>query len=102
MCRRDGIRRSPQAPTCNHVNQLIDIPAGANPGCVECLRAGTSWLHLRKCLSCGHIGCCDESPGQHASAHWLQTEHPVVRSEDPGENWAWCYPDSALLTPHPG
>jgi EmrB/QacA subfamily drug resistance transporter len=90
---------SPQAPTCTHLDQLVDVPSGDNPGCVECLRAGTSWLHLRKCLSCGHIGCCDESPGQHASAHWLQTRHPVVRTEDPGEDWGWCYPDSALLMP---
>jgi hypothetical protein len=90
---------SPQAPTCNHLDRLIDVPSGADAGCVECLRTGRSWLHLRKCLNCGHIGCCDESPGQHAFAHWLQTQHPVVRSEDPGEDWAWCYPDCALLTP---
>jgi EmrB/QacA subfamily drug resistance transporter len=91
----------PHAPNCTHLDKLVDVPSGENPGCVECLRAGTSWLHLRKCLNCGHIGCCDESPGQHAFAHWLQTQHPVVRCEDPGEDWGWCYPDSALLTPHP-
>jgi hypothetical protein len=74
-------------------------PVGINPesrpsgtGCVECEGAGGWWVHLRRCAQCGHIGCCDTSPQQHASAHWRQTGHPVIRSFEPGENWFWAFP----------
>ena len=60
-------------------------------GCEECLRLGTRWLHLRLCLTCGHVGCCDSSPGRHARAHAFTTGHPVVASLEPGEDWRWCY-----------
>lgn len=64
-------------------------PSG--PGCVECLESGGWWLHLRRCAQCGHIGCCDSSPSQHASAHAATTGHPIVRSFEPGESWFWNY-----------
>jgi Zn-finger in ubiquitin-hydrolases and other protein len=64
-------------------------PSGT--GCVECLAAQGWWVHLRRCAQCGHIGCCDTSPGQHATHHWEQTGHPVMRSFEPGEDWFWDY-----------
>jgi len=64
-------------------------PSGA--GCVECLDAGGWWFHLRRCAQCGHIGCCDSSPAQHATAHWRETGHPVIQSFEPGEDWFWDY-----------
>ena len=60
-------------------------------GCEECLRLGTPWVHLRLCLTCGHVGCCDSSPMRHARAHAHSIEHPIVQSIEPGENWRWCY-----------
>jgi hypothetical protein len=71
---------------------LEPAPPRTSAGCEECLRAGTSWVHLRLCLSCGHVGCCDSSPGRHATRH---ARHPVVASDEPGEHWAWCYVDQA-------
>ena len=60
-------------------------------GCEECLRLGTPWVHLRLCLSCGHVGCCDSSPMRHARAHAYGIGHPIVQSMEPGDNWRWCY-----------
>ena len=82
----------PDAP-CGHVAAL-DTPAAPRArGCEECLRAGTRWVHLRACLACGHVGCCDSSPGKHATAHYHATGHAVIGSVEPGETWGWCYPD---------
>jgi hypothetical protein len=74
------------------------VPAGINPavppsgaGCVECDAAGGWWVHLRRCAQCGHVGCCDTSPSQHATLHWRTTGHPVVQSFEPGEEWFWNY-----------
>ena len=62
------------------------------PGeCEDCIREGSQWVHLRVCLSCGHVGCCDSSPRRHASAHYHASDHPVVRSGEPGETWRWCF-----------
>lgn len=69
-------------------------PSG--PGCAECLAAGDRWVHLRLCLSCGHVGCCDDSPSRHATRHHHATGHPVIRSYEPGEAWAWCFDDAEL------
>ena len=66
-------------------------------GCEECLRLGTTWVHLRLCLTCGHVGCCDSSPMKHARAHAAATTHPIVRSLEPGEDWRWCYIDEAYV-----
>jgi hypothetical protein len=65
-------------------------------GCEECLRAGTRWVHLRLCLTCGHVGCCDSSPERHATGHFHATQHPVIKSYEPGEGWAWCFVHGAF------
>ena len=86
--------------SCNHLDGLKPI-APQTSGCEECLRSGMKWVHLRLCLSCGHVGCCDSSPGRHATAHARDTKHPVMASFQPGERWAWCYVDEQQL-PVPG
>ena len=73
-----------------------DVPPSGT-GCVECLEAGGWWLHLRRCTECGHIGCCDDSPQRHATAHAHATEHPVIRSFEPGEDWFWDYSTNAYV-----
>lgn len=80
--------------TCTHLDQvtLVELP-GSVDGCEDCLRDGGKWLHLRICLTCGHVGCCDNSPGRHATAHYHATSHPIIRSLEPGEDWSWCYVD---------
>lgn len=84
--------------TCMHVDQIRDVTP-ASQGCAACLRLGDSWVHLRLCLTCGHVGCCDDSKNRHASQHARQTGHPIVRSFEPGEFWMWCYVDDELLLP---
>ncbi|MEU1528734.1 UBP-type zinc finger domain-containing protein [Streptomyces fagopyri] len=66
-------------------------------GCAECTARGQDWVHLRQCLTCGHIGCCDSSRGRHATAHYERTGHPIARSAEVDETWAWCYPDEVFL-----
>lgn len=88
---------------CTHLNQIKAVKPSAN-GCEDCLKMGSSWVHLRLCLSCGYVGCCDSSPNKHATAHFNSTNHPVVRSFQKGEDWGWCYIDrmkldGKLLTP---
>ena len=79
---------------CEHLRDLPSIVDANTPGvCEECVAEGGTWVHLRLCLSCGHVGCCDSSPRRHATAHHHATEHPVVRSAEPGESWRWCYVD---------
>jgi uncharacterized UBP type Zn finger protein len=85
-----------QAP-CAHVSAIQDVRPRTSAGCEECLVAGTRWVHLRLCLSCGHVGCCDNSPGRHATRHHQSTTHPIIQSFEPGESWAWCYPDHLML-----
>jgi len=83
--------------SCSHIDDVdLAIPAVAE-GCVECLATGGRWVHLRRCLSCGHIGCCDNSPGRHATAHFATTSHPIVQSFEPREDWVWCYADEIGL-----
>jgi hypothetical protein len=85
------------AELCGHLGYIRDVPPSSS-GCEDCLAAGrTDWVHLRVCQFCGHVGCCDSSPGQHASAHFLVTGHPVVRSFEPGEDWFWCYLDHVMF-----
>jgi hypothetical protein len=82
------------AMTCTHVDDTPE-PAPTSWGCEDCLAAGRrDWFHLRFCEACGHIGCCDSSPGKHATRHFRTIGHPVVRSFEPGEDWYWCYVDS--------
>jgi tellurite resistance protein TerC len=82
--------------TCTHLDRVADA-APRTDGCEECLRDGERWVHLRLCMSCGHVGCCDSSPNKHASAHFRATGHPVMRSLEPGERWKWCYVDRAMV-----
>jgi adenylate cyclase len=86
-------------PHLKEVNQNIE--AKTPDGCEECLQIGSDWVHLRLCLSCGHVGCCDNSPNKHATKHFKSTKHPVIRSFEPGETWEWCYVDNILLDSHP-
>jgi len=78
--------------TCNHVDQIRDVIPQAD-GCVTCLESGGTWVHLRLCATCGYVGCCDSSPNKHASAHARTTDHPIVQSFEPEEDWFWCYVD---------
>ena len=81
------------AEICKHLLLPDDAPARTPKGCEECLQMGSWWVHLRRCLRCGHIGCCDSSPNRHATKHFHATTHPVVKSFEKGENWKWCYVD---------
>jgi phosphoenolpyruvate-protein phosphotransferase len=95
--RLDAATDGPKGPggttTCEHSAKVKPVPPRTPNGCEECLTAGTSWVHLRLCLTCGHVGCCDDSPGRHATRHAHATSHPVIASYEPGERWAWCYTD---------
>lgn len=84
---------------CEHLAALADAdePEPLTSGCQECAEIGRpEWAHLRMCLDCGHVGCCDSSPGRHATAHFHESGHPVMRSIEPGERWQWCYVDVEL------
>jgi uncharacterized UBP type Zn finger protein len=84
-----------QTEKCAHLSQAHEVqPTGQ--GCEECLKSGSTWVELRECLTCGHVGCCDSSPNHHATKHYQQTGHPVMRSFEPGENWRWCYVDEIM------
>jgi uncharacterized UBP type Zn finger protein len=76
---------------CSHLEESPAIPPSTPAGCEQCLAEGGRWVHLRTCLACGHVGCCDSSPSRHASAHYNGTSHPVVQSAEPGEAWRWCF-----------
>ena len=84
--------------TCAHLDATSDAdPTPSGDGCVDCLAAGRDdWVHLRLCLNCGHVGCCDSSPAKHASLHARESGDPVVRSFEPGESWRWCYVDEVV------
>ncbi len=84
--------------TCTHLDQisLLELPQSV-PGCEDCLRTGDVWLHLRICLSCGHVGCCDDSTNRHATAHARASDHPLIRSLERGEDWSWCYVDEVAM-----
>lgn len=81
---------------CTHVEQIQTVAPSAD-GCEDCLKIGEVWVHLRKCLTCGHVGCCDSSKNKHATKHFHTTNHPIVQSIEPGEDWKWCYIDQVLL-----
>jgi uncharacterized UBP type Zn finger protein len=83
---------------CSHLGMIHDVEPSAS-GCEDCLRIGSTWVHLRECMTCGHVGCCDSSPKRHASRHRRATDHPIVRSLEPGESWLWCYVDRVVLVP---
>src|ERR1700689_5899907 len=88
------------ASACTHLNQIRNVKPSAK-GCEECLKMGDTWVHLRLCLECGHVGCCDSSKNQHATKHFGQTKHPIMKSFEPGENWGWCYIDEMEIDVEP-
>jgi ubiquitin-hydrolase Zn-finger-containing protein len=77
---------------CAHLDTIHEVTPSST-GCEDCLRTGSQWVHLRTCMTCGHVGCCDSSPNRHATAHFQSAHHPIVRSYEPGEDWWWCYED---------
>ncbi len=85
---------------CTHLD-TIEFTDGASPGgndvCPQCVAMGSTWVHLRRCTQCGQVGCCDNSPNQHATKHNEATGHPIIRSIQPGEDWYWCYPDELMF-----
>lgn len=82
--------------TCTHLDRIRNVSPDAN-GCADCLAVGDTWVHLRLCMTCGHVGCCDSSKNKHASAHARATDHPIVESFEPGEDWFWCYADEVAF-----
>ena len=84
------------ADTCTHLDLVGDVTPSSE-GCEDCLRIGAVWVHLRMCMTCGHVGCCDQSPNRHATAHYQASGHPLIRSLERGEVWSWCYVDEVGL-----
>ena len=82
---------------CTHGAGIRDVTPSAL-GCEECLKTGSPWVHLRLCRTCGHVGCCDDSPNRHATAHFHTAAHPIVQSYEPGEDWWYCYLDEISFT----
>ena len=85
-----------EAP-CVHFEKIQEVQPSTAAGCEDCLRMGGRWVHLRLCMACGHVGCCDSSPNRHATKHNHATGHPVVASFEPGEAWMYCYPDNLMV-----
>jgi uncharacterized UBP type Zn finger protein len=83
--------------SCSHLAHVTPVEARTPDGCEECLRAGDRWVHLRLCMACGHVGCCDSSPNRHATRHNHSTGHPVIASYERGEAWMYCYPDDVMV-----
>jgi uncharacterized UBP type Zn finger protein len=81
---------------CRHLHAIQPAPPSSD-GCLECLRTGSRWVHLRRCATCGHVGCCDSSPNRHATGHFRATVHPLIQSFEPGEDWYWCYVDDVAF-----
>lgn len=81
---------------CTHLDAIRDVAPNTD-GCEECLKIGSDWVHLRLCLMCGHVGCCDSSRHKHATKHHHRSKHPIMRSLEPGESWMWCYVDEVLI-----
>jgi uncharacterized UBP type Zn finger protein len=86
------MQEEPMPEECTHLNQ-IKIRETDKHVCEECAKTGDTWVHLRLCLVCGHVGCCDSSKNKHATKHFHKTQHPLIRSIEPGESWVWCYVD---------
>lgn len=86
-----------QQQSCDHINQITEVKVGDEYLCEECMKTGGTWMHLRTCQTCGIKLCCDSSPGKHMTAHYHDTDHPVIASAEPGERWLWCYPDEQFV-----
>ena len=81
---------------CTHLDQ-IEVVTPSGEGCKECLELGDTWVHLRLCMRCGHVGCCDNSKNKHATKHFASTQHPIIMSYERGEQWGWCYVDQGYF-----
>jgi len=81
---------------CTHLKQPPKVSTTKTQVCEDCIKTGDSWVHLRMCMECGHVGCCDSSKNKHATRHFHSTKHPVIRSIEPGETWTWCYVDEEM------
>ena len=81
---------------CKHTRAIKTVTPGTR-GCAECLKTGSTWFHLRVCRICGHVGCCDQSPGRHATKHFHATQHPIIEGYDPPEGWGWCFVDEIMI-----
>ena len=84
------------ADSCTHLSEIRNVTPSAD-GCEDCLKSGSRWLHLRLCMECGHVGCCDDSPNRHATKHFHKTNHAIIKSFEPGEEWGWCYVDEVFF-----
>jgi len=89
------------AQRCKHLQQIRAVTP-VSRGCAECLAVGDTWVHLRLCLTCGNVGCCDDSKNRNASRHFAKTQHPLMKSLEPGETWGWCFVDEEMFDPMPG
>ncbi len=87
--------------SCSHTGLLADVVPEAQDVCPECVAMGAGWVHLHVCLTCGHVGCCDESPNRHARRHWHAAGHPLIQSMEPGETWRYCFIDDIELPEGP-
>src|SRR5579871_1947063 len=85
-----------ESPACRHTHQAKSVSYDKQV-CPECVALGDTWVHLRICMICGHVGCCDNSKNKHATAHFNKTKHPIIKSIEPNEDWAWCYLDKSFL-----
>lgn len=90
---------SARTSLCAHLKAATDHEPNTPAGCEECLKLGDNWVHLRLCLTCGRVGCCDDSKNTHATKHYRASKHPVIRSFEPGEQWRYCYPDDLGVDP---
>jgi uncharacterized UBP type Zn finger protein len=84
------------AIACTHMDQIKNVKPSAK-GCVECIKLGDTWVHLRMCRICGNVACCDSSKNKHATKHFHATKHPIMQSHEPGETWLWCYVDEVMF-----
>lgn len=82
--------------SCTHLGEIRDVTPTTRV-CEQCVAMGSRWVHLRMCLTCGQVGCCDSSPNRHATAHFHESAHPIIRSVEPGESWRWCYVDEEVV-----
>jgi uncharacterized UBP type Zn finger protein len=89
-------RDEEQNDGCAHLSEIQEVTPGTG-GCEECLASGDSWVHLRLCVTCGHVGCCDNSRNKHATKHFHETRHPIIKSFEPDEDWGWCYVDDTYF-----
>ena len=82
---------------CEHAAEMKIYQPRSEEGCGECVKNNYKWVHLRLCLACGHVGCCDSSKNKHATKHFHATQHPIIQSFEPGEDWRWCYVDQTIV-----